>query len=73
MDMERVDTIMNAEAIIAIISLLVMPAILFSAMRWMPSRREFDMHIKQDDERFSDVKASLNRIELHLIGHSRGD
>ena len=58
----------NGEVIVAIVSMLVMPAILFAAMKYMPTRREFDMHLKQDDERFSDVKESLNRIEIHLIG-----
>ena len=43
---------------------LLFAALCFGIMRYVPSRREFDMHCKSDDERHSDIKLSLARIEL---------
>ena len=52
-------------------SVLVM-AICFVMLRYFPSRREFDMHVDNDNERHDDIKLSLARIEL-AITTTKGD
>jgi hypothetical protein len=54
-----------ATAAPAIVS-IVMGAVMFGVIRYVPSRKEFEMHTKQDDERHKDMKDAIAEVKAAI-------
>lgn len=53
----------------ALVGSVLFMALAFAMLTYFPSRREFDMHTNQDDERFGTIRQTLERIENMVRGN----
>jgi len=60
-----------AEIVTALMPVLF-SAFAFGMMKYMPSRKEFDMHLKEDEERFRLAEKTLDEIK-ELIRDTKND